>query len=76
MILVKKFPTEVVLSITTGVLMCDFGQMQECCEFLMGMPIWTHQFAYGPLIEKLKSRVLKQHPQLSTVSADGVGPEN
>lgn len=73
----KEFPTEVVLSITTGVLLCEFGAMHECCEFLCGGPVWTHQFAHRPFIEKLRSAVWMQHPQIAVgVNAKGVGPDN
>lgn len=72
----KTYKTEVLLSITTGILLCDFGQLHECCEFLIDSPIWTHQFAHRPLVETLKSAVLHQHPQLGSVNSEGVGCGN
>lgn len=72
----RSFPTEVLLSITTGCLLSEFGAMHECCEFLAGQPIWTHQFAYRPFLDELKAAVLAQHPELKTVDASGVTPDN
>jgi hypothetical protein len=73
---VKTYPTEVLLSITTGILLCGFDEMHECCEFLVGYPTWTHQFAHRPFVEQLKAAVLRQHPQLSNADAKGVGKDN
>jgi hypothetical protein len=63
----REFPTEVLVSLTSGVLLCEFGQMHECAEFLMGHPIWTHHFA--------KRTILAQCPGLPT-EIENVTPEN
>ena len=73
----RVFPTPVLLSITTGVLMCEsFGLMHEAAEFIMGHPIWTHHFANEDLNQKLRDAVLKQHPDLTSDLADDVNSEN
>ena len=71
----RSYPTPVLLSITTGRLLCDFGDMQECAEFLCDSPVFTHQFAHKPFVDQLKAAVLAQYPQLN-VNADGVTPDN
>src|SRR5678815_2605033 len=62
----KSYPTEVLLSISTGRLLCDFSDMHECIEFLTGEPVFTHQLAFKPFVEHLKVSVLGQHPILDS----------
>lgn len=40
----RDFPTAVIASLSSGVLLCEFTDMHEAAEYLMGHPIWTHQF--------------------------------
>lgn len=72
----KTYPTEVLLSITTGRLLCNFSDMHECCEFLVSQPIWTHEFASKGRVEQLKAAVLAQYPEFATVDAEGVTKDN
>lgn len=72
----KTFPIGVLLSITTGRLLCEFGDMHECAEFLCGESVWTHQFAYEPFNAELKRAVLVQHPQLEPVTGESVTTDN
>jgi hypothetical protein len=37
----RDFPTAVIASLSSGVLLCEFGAMQEAAEYLMGNPIWS-----------------------------------
>lgn len=40
----RKFPTVVVASITTCIMLTDeFSQVHECLEYVLGRPIWTHE---------------------------------
>lgn len=50
----RQFPTEVIASIATGVLLCKFGDLHEAAEYLMGHPIWTHYFASKELSSAMK----------------------
>ena len=68
----RDFPTAVIASLSTGVLLCDFGDMQEAAEFLMGHPIWTHQFADKTLCDEIKRTITEQCPGMPTSSP----PEN
>ena len=68
--------TEVVLSITTGILLCKFGDLHECCEWLTGGPIYIHQFAHRPFVDELISGILVQHPHLKGIDARAVDKKN
>lgn len=69
----KTFSTAAVVSLTSGLLLCKFGEMHELAEYVMGHPIWTHEFASKPLWELMKSKLLEQHPDLP-VEADESQP--
>ena len=56
----REFPTAVIASISTGVLMCEFSKMQEAAEFLMGHPIWTHHFASKDLWREMQASIAQQ----------------
>lgn len=60
----RGFPIEVVLSLSSGILLCKFGDMHEAAEFVLGQPIWTHEFAMPETERRLKESVLRQCPQL------------
>ena len=71
----RTFKTEVLLSITTGRLLCDFSDVQEAVEFICGESVWTHQFAHRPFVNEVRRALLAQVPQLD-VNADSVTTEN
>jgi hypothetical protein len=71
----REFPTEVIASLSTGVLLCDFSAMHECAEFLMGHPIWTHHFANEELWQAMRRAILAQRPGMPTEMA-GVNADN
>lgn len=71
----RDFPTAVIASISTGVLLCDFGAMQEAAEYLMGHPIWTHHFADKQLCDEMKLTIAAQCPGMPT-EIEGVTAEN
>lgn len=62
----REFPTAVVASLSTGVLLCEFGKMHEAAEYLMGHPIWTHHFADKMLTEEMKWTIAEQCPGMPT----------
>lgn len=71
----REFPTEVVASLSSGVLLCQFSDMHEAAEFLMGHPIWTHHFADKVLWKSMQDAILAQYPAMPTEMA-GVTPDN
>ena len=58
----KEFPTAVIASISSGILLCKFDDMHEAAEYLMGHPIWTHHFANKDLWKSMQAKVLEQCP--------------
>ena len=69
--------TAALTSIVSGRLMCEsFSEMAEAAEFLLGYPVWTHEFADKQTVERLEAAVLAQHPDmdidLSEVTRDNV----
>jgi hypothetical protein len=66
----RDFPVAVIASISSGVLLCKFGEMHEAAEYLMGHPIWTHHFASKDLWKEMQRTVLEQCPGMPTDAAD------
>lgn len=71
----RDFPTAVVASMSTGVLLCEFGDMHEAAEYLMGHSIWTHHFASKELWQKMQRCIVEQCPGMP-INIEGVTKEN
>jgi hypothetical protein len=71
----REFPTAVIASISTGVLLCKFGDMHEGAEYLMGHPIWTHHFADDTLNAEMQRTIAEQCPGMPT-EIEGVTKDN
>lgn len=71
----REFPTAVIASISTDVLLCKFGDMHEAAEYLMGHPIWTHHFASKELNDEMRRTIAEQCPGMPT-EIEGVTSEN
>lgn len=71
----RDFPTAVIASISSGVLLCKFSELQEAAEYLMGHPIWTHHFGSKDLWKQMQRTVLAQCPAMP-IDAPGVTKEN
>lgn len=71
----REFPTEVIASISTGVLLCEFGEMHKAAEYLMGHPIWTHHLIDKDLRRDMLRAIAAQCPGMPTEIA-GVTPDN
>lgn len=71
----RDFPTAVIASLATGVLLCQFGDMHEAAEYLMGHPIWTHHFADAMLTSEMKRTIVEQCPDMP-VKLEGVTNDN
>lgn len=46
-----------VVSAYTGILMCEFHELQEYIERLLGRPVLTHEFADHSLWDAVKEKV-------------------
>lgn len=66
----RDFPVAVIASISTGVLLCPFGDMHEAAEYLMGHSIWTHHFASKDLWQEMRQTILEQCPGMPTDAPD------
>lgn len=71
----REFPTAVIASLSSGVLLCEFSKVHEAAEYLMGHPIWTHHFASEDLWGAMRRKILEQCPGLPTELA-GVTASN
>lgn len=49
---------KIVVSAYTQILMCDFGDLHEYIEELMGRPVWTHEIHM--LAEEIRRRSKKE----------------
>lgn len=65
----KSFPTDVVLSLTTGILLKvgGFSEMHELIEYVAGHPVWTHELIDKPFVARLCEAVYAEHPALRDV---------
>jgi len=72
----RTIPLEVLLSLTTGRLLCDFSAMHEAAEFIVGHSIWTHEFADKLLNAHIRERILEQCPELAAATGEGITPDN
>lgn len=72
----RDFPTPVIASIATGVLLSGFGAMQEAAEFLMGHPIWTHHFADKALWCEMQRTIAEQCPGMPTAAPENISGDN
>lgn len=60
----RDFPIAVIVSLSSGVMLAE--GWHEAAEFLMGHPIWSHQFARKELWEEMQKTILEQCPGLPT----------
>ena len=72
----REFPTAVIASISSGIMLCEnFSAIHEAAEYLMGHMIWTHHFADKQLTEDMRAMVAEQCPGMPV--RDGqITPEN
>ena len=72
----RDWPTEAVISISTGRLICKFPVMHELIEYLLGRPVWTHELASEGLTELLKRGVFEQYPGLQQIAPESIDKDN
>lgn len=77
MVETRDFPTPVIASLSSGVMLCGFSAMHEAAEFLMGHPIWTHHFASADLWKEMQQTILEQCPGMPLkADVEGVTKDN
>lgn len=47
---------KVIVSAYTGVLMCDFADLQSTLKRIMGRPVWTHELAFHDIMQEIKAK--------------------
>ena len=57
----QEFPPEVILTVTTGRLLCDIGLLYPLLDFLADDKLWTHQL--GRVADECSPFILRQYPQ-------------
>lgn len=45
-----------VVSAYTGVLMCDFADLHQYIEQLLGRPVWTYELAFSDVWKEIKEK--------------------
>lgn len=71
----KSFSVPAIVSLMSGRLLCNFSDMHEVAEHVMGHPIWTHEFASEALWALMKAKVSEQHPDLPSEAPEWVDKE-
>ena len=46
---------KVIVSAYTGILMCDFSDVHEYIEKILGRPVWTHELADKKIQDEIKA---------------------
>lgn len=65
MVETKDFDPRAIATLTTGtMLLDDFSKVHEVAEFVLGRPIWTHEFPREA--ETLQRLILEQLPDMPT----------
>jgi len=66
----KSFDPAVIATLSTGTLLvAPFSLAHEAAEWIMGHPVWTHQFP--ALLPKMREAVLAQFPDMPVECAAG-----
>lgn len=72
----RMFDLGDIISVTTGILASPrhMDGIYDILGFLHGCALWTHQLPRAS--RDAKPFVLEQHPQLASISSEGIGPSN
>lgn len=70
----KTFPTEVVVSLASKYLLCDFVEMKALAGYMLGGEIFDLTLLL--VHSKLQQAIYQQHPDLLRVDTSSVTTEN
>lgn len=70
----KTFRLGAVLSVTTGTLLCEIGDVYAILNHMTGDNLFTHQLPRA--MRECRPFLLRQFPSLPHASPEDVGPEN
>jgi hypothetical protein len=68
------FELGVILSVTTGKLLCDLGRVYDILNFMTGDNLFTHQLPRA--MDECKPAIIRQYPQLAKVTGEDITPVN
>jgi len=63
----KTFSLGAVLSLTTGILLCEFNEMHKLAAYLIDDPGLTNGYGLLAVMEPCKEALLKQYPDLADI---------
>ncbi len=61
----KTFPIEALMSAESGTLLCEFGEMHEYIEHILGRSVWTAEMVHHATKEAIKAATWDVCPSLS-----------
>jgi len=70
----KKFDIGTILSITTGKLLTEMGNIYKILNYMTGDNLYTHQLPR--VSSEMKPVIIEQYPELADVDASGVNKGN
>jgi hypothetical protein len=71
----KTLKVSALLCLSTGKSFGPFDEMHEAAEWVMGGPIWTHEFASPELWKTMRENVLAQFPGMFS-DGDAINEDN
>lgn len=69
----KSFSLATVLSVTTGILLVDFPDMERCRDYVSSHPSWRHRgWRGGNYLAAVQEAIFEDHPYLRGVQLEGI----
>lgn len=72
----KTLSYAALLSITSGVLLCDFDEFHEAVEWVAGHPVWTHELGDPGTVAELRAAALLIAPKCADFDKSGITRDN
>ena len=70
----RRFSLGAILSVSTGVLLCEMGDLYRILNYMTGESLYTHQLPRACAIAKPCN--LTQHPDLAEIDVNNITREN
>jgi hypothetical protein len=59
---IRDFSTAIIASLSTGITLCEFSEIGDAAEFLLGHPIWSHHLSDETICSDIKRMIAEQCP--------------
>ncbi len=66
---------EMVMSLFTGILLCDFSKLQDMVEWLLSRPVMTHEFADKRVMNQAREALVMIIAEKGFKAVNGVSPD-